>query len=105
MRLAPILLSLVTVSLAAPATNLNNAYDFSDELSDFYAKVSQYISRVRKDTSPSATCDTSKIELPSLASGLPAPNQTVPMYVALGRGTQVCFEQNLLLDGKKNTDD
>ncbi|CEO59295.1 hypothetical protein PMG11_03975 [Penicillium brasilianum] len=88
MRLAPILLSLATVSLAAPATNLNNAYDFSDELSDFYAKVSQYISRVRKDTSPSATCDTSKIELPSLASGLPAPNQTVPMYVALGRGTQ-----------------
>ncbi|KAF3397936.1 hypothetical protein F1880_006263 [Penicillium rolfsii] len=76
------------LSLAAPANFFDSAYDFSDELSDFYSKVSQYISRVRKSSSPSATCDTSKIKLPTFASGLPAPNDTSPMYVALGRGTQ-----------------
>lgn len=92
MRLAPILLSLATVSLAAPANFFDNAYDFSDELSDFYSKVSEYISRVKKSSTPSATCDVSKIKLPAFASGLPAPNETVPMYVALGRGTQVCIK-------------
>lgn len=91
MRLAPILLSLATVSLAAPANYFDDAYDFSDELSDFYSKVSEYISRMSKGTSPSATCDTSKISLPSYASSLPAPTGMSPMYVALGRGTQVCF--------------
>ena len=92
MRLAPVLLSLVTVSLAAPANFFDGAYDFSDELSDFYAKVSQYINHARKSSTPTATCDTSKITLPSYASDLPAPNGTSPMYVALGRGTQVCVK-------------
>lgn len=103
MRLAPVLLSLVTVSLAAPANFFDGAYDFSDDLSDFYSKVSQYISRVRKNNTPSATCDTSKIALPSYASGLPGPNGTSPMYVALGRGTQVCFK--MLCYKKKDSDD
>lgn len=92
MRLAPVLLSLAAVSLAAPANFFDGAYDFSDELSDFYAKVSQYINHARKSTTPTATCDASKITLPSYASGLPAPNGTSPMYVALGRGTQVCVK-------------
>ncbi|KAJ5167180.1 uncharacterized protein N7482_005961 [Penicillium canariense] len=89
MRLTLILLSLVTVSLAAPANFFDGAYDFSDDLAGFYAKVSQHISRVQKSSAtPSATCDLSSITLPSYASGLPSPDGLTPMHVALGRGTQ-----------------
>lgn len=102
MRLAPVLLSLATVSLAAPANFFDGAYDFSDDLSDFYAKVSHYINHAKKSPTPTATCDTSKITLPSYASGLPAPNGTSPMYAALGRGTQVCVK---MPSYKKNLND
>jgi hypothetical protein len=89
MRLAPTLLSMVVVSSAAPSNIFNNIYDFSDELAEFYGKVSKYIDEVSRDVTPSTTCDTSKISLPSYASSLPSPDEATPMYVALGRGTQV----------------
>lgn len=90
MRLAPLLLSLATASLAAPSTFFDHAYDFSDELAEFYGKVSKYINNVRHNITPFGTCDPSKITLPSFASSLPSPDGVTPMYVALGRGTQVC---------------
>jgi hypothetical protein len=90
MRLAPLLLSMVAVSSAAPSNFFNHAYDFSDELAEFYGKVSKYIDNVRHNVTPSSTCDTSKISLPSFASSLPSPDGVTSMYVALGRGTQVC---------------
>lgn len=89
MRLAHILLSLAAVSVAAPSSFFDNAYDFSDELSEFYGKVSKYINNVRHNITPAGTCDPSKISLPAFASGLPSPDGVKPMYVALGRGTQV----------------
>lgn len=92
MRTVHFLLSLATVSLAAPANYFDGVYEFSNELADFYSKVSMYINRVQQSTSPSAICDTSKITLPSYASEWqPSQDGTTPVYVALGRGTQVCL--------------
>ncbi|KAI2790899.1 hypothetical protein POX_c03750 [Penicillium oxalicum] len=89
MRTVHFLLSLATVSLAAPANYFDGVYEFSNELADFYSKVSMYINRVQQSTSPSAICDTSKITLPSYASEWqPSQDGTTPVYVALGRGTQ-----------------
>lgn len=94
MRLAPLLLSLVTGSIAAPATFFDDAYDFSDELSEFYGRVSNYINTVVQDTAPTGSCNPSNIALPPQASSLPSPDGLQPMYVALGRGTQVCNLQS-----------
>ncbi|KAF7717151.1 Uncharacterized protein PECH_003999 [Penicillium ucsense] len=89
MRAVHILLSLATVSLAAPANYFDGVYEFSEELADFYGKVSMYINGAKQSTSPSATCDSSKIALPSYASEWhPDQDGVSPMYVALGRGTQ-----------------
>lgn len=88
MHLAPLFLSLAAVSVAAPWSLFDDAHDFSDELSEFYGKVSKYINEVRHNITPNGQCDPSKISLPSYASGLPSPGAK-PMYVALGRGTQV----------------
>jgi hypothetical protein len=87
MRLA-LILCLAAVSLAAPTFFLDNAYDWSDELAEFYGKVSQYINAA-KHFKASSYCDPSKISLPSYASGLTSPTDLKPVYVALGRGTQV----------------
>ena len=78
---------LAVTSFAAPAI-LNDVYKPSDELADFYGKVSKHIDNVRQILDPSSTCDTSKIALPS-SSDLPSPDNQKPIYVALGRGTQV----------------
>lgn len=78
---------LAVTSIAAP-TILNDVYKHSDKLADFYGKVSKHIDSARQVLDPSSTCDTSKIALPS-ASDLPSPDDQKPIYVALGRGTQV----------------
>ena len=78
---------LAVTSFAAPAI-LNDVYKPSDELADFYGKVSKHIDNARQILDPSSTCDTSKIALPS-SSDLPSPDDQKPIYVALGRGTQV----------------
>ncbi|KAJ5627692.1 hypothetical protein N7490_009920 [Penicillium lividum] len=88
MYILPWLLSLVAVSNAAPTSFFDDAYDFSEELLGYYGKVSQKINQIRHTSESSVTCDTSKISLPSYASGLPSPTGLKPMYVALGRGTQ-----------------
>lgn len=90
MHLKSLLLSLAAVSAAAPAANfLDHAYDFPNELGDLYSKVSQHIDRLSHGGGL-GRCDTSKIKLPSQAStGLASPDGLTPMYVALGRGTQV----------------
>ena len=91
MYILPILLSLAAISTAAPQNFFDGAYDFSEELVEYFGKVSQYINRVQHTSQPSTTCDVSKISLPSFASSLPSPDGLAPMYVALGRGTQVCI--------------
>lgn len=83
------ILCLSAVSLAAPTKFLDSAYDWSDELAEFYGKISQYISTAKHNIRAS-TCDASKIALPSYASGLTTASGLKPVYVALGRGTQVC---------------
>lgn len=79
---------LLATSLAAP-TNLNGVYDFSNDLADFYSKVSHHINDAKDSAGSFASCDKSKIALPAHASGLPRPNGQKPLYVAVGRGTQV----------------
>ncbi|KAJ5332841.1 hypothetical protein MYU51_008969 [Penicillium brevicompactum] len=86
MRLT-LVLCLSAVSLAAPAKFLDSAYDWSDDLAEFYGKISQYISTAKHNIRES-TCDASKIALPSYASGLASSSGLKPIYVALGRGTQ-----------------
>ena len=90
MRFA-LILCLTAVSLAAPTNFLDDAYDWSDELAEFYGKVSQYINTQKHNIRASAACDASKISLPSYASGLTSPTGLKPIYVGLGRGTQVCL--------------
>lgn len=79
---------LASTSFAAP-TNFNDIYDYSDDLADFYSRVSQTIDHVKDSIGSLARCDKSKIALPEFASGLPSPNGQKPLYVAVGRGTQV----------------
>jgi hypothetical protein len=90
MHLISLLTCLAAVSLAAPTNFLDDAYNWSDELADFYGKVSQFISSAKHNIRSPDACDISKIALPSYASGLPGPTGLKPVYVALGRGTQVC---------------
>lgn len=94
MRLASLILSLVAVSCAAPSNFFDDAYDFSDDLSEYYGRVSHYIHKLGHSSSP-LECDVSKIKLPSWASklnitSLSNPEGLKPLSVALGRGTQVC---------------
>ncbi|CAI7608523.1 unnamed protein product [Penicillium glandicola] len=88
MRFAPLIICLAATSLAAPTNFLDDAYNWTDELAEFYSKVSQYINTAKSNVKASATCDTSKIALPSYASGLTSPTGLTATYVALGRGTQ-----------------
>ncbi|OGE55027.1 hypothetical protein PENARI_c005G04191 [Penicillium arizonense] len=88
MHLISLLTCLAAVSLAAPTNFLDDAYDWSDELADFYGTVSQFISSAKHNIRSPDACDISKIALPSYASGLPGPTGLKPVYVALGRGTQ-----------------
>ncbi|KAJ5162674.1 Protein of unknown function DUF3455 [Penicillium coprophilum] len=87
MRFAPLIICLAAISFAAPTTFLDSAYDWNDELAEFYGKVSQYINSAKHNIRAS-TCDVSKIAMPSYASGLTSPSGLKPRYVALGRGTQ-----------------
>ncbi|KAE8151980.1 hypothetical protein BDV25DRAFT_151884 [Aspergillus avenaceus] len=80
-----IITCIAACSIAAP-TWLDDAYKFSDDMSEYLGRVSKYIERNRNAFSSSA-CDTSDAELPSFASGLPSPSDKL-LYVALGRGTQ-----------------
>ncbi|KAJ5161743.1 hypothetical protein N7492_007135 [Penicillium capsulatum] len=87
MHLKSLLLSLVAVSAAAPAADsFNNAYNFP-QLGNLYSRISQLIPK-----GIPSTCDTSKINLPSYKNAskeLPPPDGLKPMYVGIGRGTQV----------------
>ncbi|CAG7976365.1 unnamed protein product [Penicillium salamii] len=87
MRFA-LVLCLSAVSLAAPTNFLDHAYDWSDELAEFYGKISQYINTAKHNIRAPSACDVSKIALPSYASGLTGPGSLTPVYVGLGRGTQ-----------------
>lgn len=81
-----IVASLAASTLAAPASAvLSDAYKYSDKLAEYYARVSRHT----RTASLSPTCDTSNIELPAFASGLPAPKGQKLLYAAVGRGTQV----------------
>lgn len=88
MLLKSLLLSMVAVSSAAPSGFFDHAYDFSKDLQGFFGKVSHYIDDVKNDPG-FVSCDASKIKLPAFASGLTSPDGLTPMYVGLGRGTQV----------------
>ncbi|GAQ10532.1 hypothetical protein ALT_7853 [Aspergillus lentulus] len=79
---------LTATAYAAPAF-FDNVYDYSDELAEFYSKVSHYIDDAKDVFTATTTCDPSKIALPAFASGLPSPGNQKPLYVAVGRGTQV----------------
>jgi hypothetical protein len=79
---------LTATAYAAPAF-FDNIYDYSDELAEFYSKVSHYIDDSKDVFTATTTCDPSKIALPAFASGLPSPGNQKPLYVAVGRGTQV----------------
>lgn len=97
MYILPWVLSLVAVTSAAPTNFFDDAYDFSEELLGYYSKVSETINQIGHNSESSAVqCDTSKISLPSYASGLPSPTGLTPMYVGLGRGTQVCAFSNTI---------
>jgi hypothetical protein len=89
MRFAPLITCLAAVSLAAPTNFLDDAYKWTNELAEFYGKVSQYIDTAKHDIKAPAACDVSKIALPAYASGMTSPSDLKPRYVALGRGTQV----------------
>lgn len=89
MRFALLIICLAAVSLAAPTKFLDDAYNWSDELAEFYGKVSQYIDTVKHTIRAPAACDPSRIAMPSYASGMTSPSGLKPRYVALGRGTQV----------------
>ncbi|KAL4750697.1 hypothetical protein BDW72DRAFT_175416 [Aspergillus terricola var. indicus] len=82
MRSVLIVSCLAACSAAAPI--FENFYNFSDDMAEFLGRVSRAI----HSEIDSLTCDTSSIDLPSFASGLPAPTGQKPLYVALGRGTQ-----------------
>lgn len=86
-----LILCLAASSLAAPTNFLNDAYNWSDDLADFYGKVSLFIDNIRHNIKTPSTCDISKIVLPSDAAGLTSPNGLKPLAVTLGRGTQVCI--------------
>lgn len=89
MRFAPLIICLAAISLAAPTNFLDDAYDWTDDLADFYGKVSEYINTAKHNIKSPRACETSKIALPSYASGMTGPSGLKPKYVALGRGTQV----------------
>lgn len=89
MRFAPLIICLAAISLAAPTNFLDNAYEWSDELAEFYGEVSQYIINAKHSIRAPGACDVSKIALPSYASELTSPSGLKARYVALGRGTQV----------------
>ncbi|RHZ61017.1 hypothetical protein CDV55_102352 [Aspergillus turcosus] len=78
---------LMATAFAAPFF-FDNIYDYSDELAEFYSKVSEYIGDAKDVHTATRTCDPSKIALPAFASGLPSPGNQKPLYVAVGHGTQ-----------------
>jgi hypothetical protein len=82
--------SCLAASTVTAAPVFGNLYDFSDDVAEYLGRVSRHISRVEDIFDNSLSCDPSTIALPSFASGLPAPTDGQrPLYVALGRGTQV----------------
>lgn len=78
---------LAATSAAAPM--FGDLYHFSDEMAEFLGRVGKRISDAGNVFDQSLSCDASSIQLPSFASSLPAPTDQKPLYVALGRGTQV----------------
>ncbi|KAJ5961259.1 uncharacterized protein N7479_008409 [Penicillium vulpinum] len=88
MRFALLIICLAAISLAAPTNFFDDAYEWTDELEEFFGKVSEYINTAKHNIRSPAACEASKIALPSYASGLTSPSGLKPKYVALGRGTQ-----------------
>ncbi|CAL5866756.1 uncharacterized protein PFLUO_LOCUS966 [Penicillium psychrofluorescens] len=88
MRLPSLLVCFAAVSLAQPTRFFDDIYNYSENLAEFYSKVSEHINNAKYQSKPSMGCNPSSITLPSYASGLPGPTGVSPMYVALGRGTQ-----------------
>lgn len=74
---------LAATSIAAP-TFLGDA---TRDLADIVGRVSSDFGQMLNSAS---SCDTSKVSLPtSSGSDLPSPSGQKPLYVAIGRGTQV----------------
>lgn len=86
MRSILFLSCLAAASTAAPI--FEDFYDFSNDMAELLGRVSKRISSAADIFDPSFSCDASSIALPPFASELPTPKGT-PLYVALGRGTQV----------------
>lgn len=81
--------TLASLSLSAPTPALFSGFsDFEHDLHEFYSKVGGFIDSVTHAIEPYTFCDKSKIAIPS-SSDLPSPDGQHPLYVALGRGTQV----------------
>lgn len=76
--------SLATSSIAAPTLlrGLTNAL----------STLTEPIQDIKQLLDTSTTCDTSRISLPKSGFGLPVPDGQMPIYVAVGRGTQVSKE-------------
>ena len=89
MRASIFLLGCFTASSVAAPTLLDDVYDYSTDLATYLGKVSTYIEEAGDLLTKSNSCDKWKISLPSYASSLPSPSGLDPIYVAVGRGTQV----------------
>lgn len=76
--------SLATSSIAAP-TLLRG-------LTNVLSTLTEPIQDIKQLLDTSTTCDTSRISLPTSGSDLPVPDGQTPIYVAVGRGTQVSKE-------------
>jgi hypothetical protein len=105
------IVSLATVSLAAPSTTVNerDAYSWSAPLARFYQEVDKRIQDARRspDYPNPPACDMSKAVLPVAPIPLPSPDADTHLHhVAIGRGIQVCifnssifqFMYNLLMN-------
>lgn len=83
-----LVVSLTASSFAAPMRGvLNDAYNYSEDLAQYFSRVSRHIDAANGNRKP--ICDASNISLPS--STLPIPTNLKIRYVAVGRGTQVSF--------------
>lgn len=80
-----LVVSLTASSFAAPMRGvLNDAYNYSEDLAQYFSRVSRHIDAANGNRKP--ICDASNISLPS--STLPIPTNLKIRYVAVGRGTQ-----------------
>lgn len=85
-----LVVSLTASSFAAPTRGvLNDAYNYSEDLAQYFSRVSRHIDTANGNRNRKPICGVSNISLPS--STLPIPTNLKIRYVAVGRGTQVSF--------------